>query len=149
MNSKYFNLLLVEDNRADADLFRILLTSIAPHLNLHFATDGMEASEFVHHQGRFRNSTVTPDLILLDLNVPQRDGRQLLREFKADPVLCKIPIVVISTSSSDREVADSYCLGASAFITKPVNVLAFKDALKTLVDFYFVRARLATKPGQG
>src|SRR4051794_577239 len=121
-NRKSFRVLSVEDNLADVELLKILFSDCCAPVELHFVNDGVQASDFLFRRGLFERNSVRPDLVLMDLNLPLKDGRTLLRELKGDKELCKIPIIIVSTSNSEREISEAYCLGASGFISKPTDV---------------------------
>jgi CheY-like chemotaxis protein len=108
---------------------------------LHVAQDGVEALAFLRREGRF-DGAARPDLILLDLNLPRIDGRELLATIKQDPSLTTIPVVVLTTSDADRDVAVSYSLHANAYVTKPLDVLDLIKVVKGIVEFWFGSARL-------
>ena len=125
-------ILLVEDNPGDVRLTIEGLNEGKVRNNLHVARDGVEALEFLRHQGRFADA-VRPDLILLDLNLPRMDGREVLAHVKSDPLLKTIPIVVLTTSRAERDILNSYVLQANCYITKPVDLDKFISGLMTAV----------------
>ncbi len=133
---KPIEILLVEDNPGDARLTREALSMSKVRNNMHRASDGEEAMRFLRHEGTF-GSVPTPDLILLDLNLPRRDGREVLREVKADPDLRHIPVIVLTTSQAEEDVLRSYQLHANAYVTKPVDFEGFIEAIKQ-IDHFFV-----------
>src|SRR5690242_9218498 len=116
MASRPVEVLLVEDDRSDVDLTKEALDEAKVQIKLNVVEDGEKAMAFVRQEAPFTHS-VRPDLILLDLNLPKKDGREVLREIKSDPDLKTIPVVVLSTSDSDTDVISSYELGANCFIT--------------------------------
>jgi two-component system, chemotaxis family, response regulator Rcp1 len=128
-------ILLVEDNPGDVRLTVEGLNEGKVRNNLHVARDGVEALEFLHRQGRFADS-VRPDLILLDLNLPRKDGREVLQDLKQDPVLHAIPVVVLTTSRSEQDVLRSYELQANCYITKPVDLEQFITVVRSIEDFW-------------
>jgi len=109
--------------------------------NLHHVLDGVEALEFLRREGQHLDAP-QPDLILLDLNMPRMNGREFLAAVKADEVLKLIPVVVLTTSDVERDVVASYKLGAAGYITKPVDMDQFVDAIRQLDTYWFVLARL-------
>ena len=113
--------------------------------NLHVARDGMEALEFLRRQGRFKDAT-RPDLILLDLNLPRRDGREVLADIKNDPELKMIPVVVLTTSSAEADILKSYKLHANCYITKPVDLEQFVNVVRSIDDFWLTVVRLPLSP---
>ena len=129
-------ILLVEDNPGDVRLTVEGLKESKVRNNLHVARDGVEAMEFLHREGQ-HSSAVRPDLILLDLNLPRMDGREVLLEIKSDPKLKTIPVVVLTTSRAEHDVLRSYELQANCYITKPVDLEQFITVVKSIEDFWF------------
>ena len=115
------DILLVEDNPGDVRLTKEALKDAKVLNEIYVAKDGVEALEFLHRKGRF-SSVPLPDLILLDLNLPKKDGREVLAEIKEDPILKHIPVVVLTTSKADEDIIKTYNLHANAYITKPVDL---------------------------
>jgi len=140
-NSQPFDILLVEDEPADANLVRSALKENKVLCNLHHVLDGVEALEFLRRKGQF-SAAPPPDLILLDLNMPRMNGREFLAVVKADDEFKTIPVVVLTTSDVERDVVASYKLGAAGYITKPVDMDQFVDAIRQLDSYWFVLARL-------
>ncbi len=140
-----FDILLVEDEPADANLVRSALKMNKVFCTLHHEMDGLDALAFLRHQGERYKDTPRPDLILLDLNMPRMNGKEFLAEIKKDPVLSVIPVVVLTTSDVERDVVASYKLGAAGYITKPVDMEQFIDAIRQLDSYWFVLARLPLK----
>lgn len=138
-NSKH--LLLVEDNAGDIRLTQEALKegNIAVHLSV--ATDGVEAVEFLHRTGKYKDAP-RPDLILLDLNLPRKNGREVLREIKTDPDLKMIPVLVMTTSKAEQDVARAYSLNANCYITKPIDLDEFMAVVHSIEDFWLDKARL-------
>jgi CheY-like chemotaxis protein len=134
-------ILLVEDNPGDARLTREALKDGRVHHNLSVAADGEEALAFLRREGRFTEAP-RPDLILLDLNIPKKDGRQVLAEIKADPELIRIPVVVLTTSKAEEDIARSYELHANCYINKPVDLDQFIRVVKAIEDFWLTIVRL-------
>jgi len=139
-------ILLVEDDPADVELTQYMIKKAKILINLHVVGDGLEAMAFLRREGKFAG-VPCPDLILLDLNLPGMDGREVLAEVKCDPHLKSIPVVVLTTSQSDEDVLKSYCLGANCFITKPVGLDQFAKVITALEDFWFTIVRLPRQPG--
>jgi CheY-like chemotaxis protein len=135
------NVLLVEDDPGDVLMTREAFTGAALPTDLHVVGDGDEALRFLRQQEEYA-SAPTPDLILLDLNLPKVDGRQVLREVKADENLRHIPIVVLTTSAAADDVLRSYALHANAYVTKPVDFDAFIDVVREIDDFFIGVVRL-------
>lgn len=136
-----FEILLVEDDPADAGLAKRALRDGRILCNVSHVRDGVEAMEYLRRQGSFAGAA-RPDLILLDLNMPRMDGREVLQEMKADDELKTIPVVILTTSDVDRDVNASYLLGANSFITKPMDMDAFFDAVKSIEEYWFRVVRL-------
>ena len=128
-------ILLVEDNPGDARLTREALSEGKVHNNLHHARDGVEAVAFLRREGAFANAP-TPDIILLDLNLPKKDGREVLSDLKADPRLRCIPVVVLTTSEAEQDILRSYELHANCYITKPVDLEKFIAIVRGIEDFW-------------
>jgi CheY-like chemotaxis protein len=126
-----FEVLLVEDSAGDVRLTREALKDAKMHVNLHVAADGVEAMDFLNREGKFADAS-RPDLILLDLNLPKKDGRQVLEEIKGNAALMTIPIVILTTSASEEVVLRSYRLHANCYISKPVDLDGFLKVVKSI-----------------
>jgi len=137
-------ILLVEDNPGDVRLTRESLRESKVRNNLHIATDGVAAIAFLRREGANAGAP-RPDLILLDLNLPKKDGREVLAEIKGDPELKTIPVVVLTTSSAEQDVLRSYELQASSYITKPVDLEQFMLVVRSIEDFWLT---IVTLPHQ-
>jgi two-component system response regulator len=144
MQEKPIDILLVEDDPADIDLMREALKEVEVPVRLHVLRDGLEAISYLRKEGIYRDAAC-PDLILLDLNMPRKDGRQTLREIKDDEVLRKIPVVILTTSGAEEDVVNSYSLGANCYITKPSGVGGLVRVVKVIEEFWF---RVAELPPQ-
>ena len=129
-------ILLVEDNPGDVRLTIEALKEGKVRNNLNVVPDGVEAMAYLRHEGKYANS-VRPDLILLDLNLPRKDGREVLAEIKSDGRLKHIPIVVLTTSRAEQDVLRSYDLHANCYITKPVDLDQFIGVVKSVENFWF------------
>lgn len=127
--------LLVEDNPGDARLTAEALKEGQIRTTLRIVTDGVEAMAYLRRTGTYRNA-VRPDIILLDLNLPRKSGREVLAEIKADPLLKLIPVVVLTTSQSDRDVIECYILYANCYIPKPVEFDAFVRVIHNFREFW-------------
>ena len=134
-------ILLVEDNPGDVRLTREVLKEGKVLNNVHVAVDGVEALHFLRREGEFINA-VRPDLILLDLNLPKKDGHELLLDIKGDQDLKSIPVVILTTSWDEEDVLRSYDLHANCFITKPVELNQFIVVIKTIEDFWMTIVKL-------
>ena len=134
-------ILLVEDNPGDARLTREALSQSKVSNNLHHARDGEEAMRFLRREGQFANAP-TPDLVLLDLNLPRRDGREVLEDVKRDPLLKHIPIVILTSSEAEEDILRSYRLHANCFITKPVDLEQLTKVVQAIEQFWFTLVKL-------
>src|SRR5215207_8545402 len=134
-NTEPIEILLVEDNPGDARLAAEALKENKVRNNLHHVLDGVEAMRFLRREAPY-SGVPRPDLILLDLNLPRKDGRQVLEEIKGDPDLRAIPVVVLTTSEADEDILRSYELHANAYVTKPVDLDRFIDVVRRTDDFF-------------
>ena len=134
-------ILLVEDNEGDARLAREAMIESKMRNTLHHVYDGEEAMAFLHRVGKYADAP-RPSLILLDLNLPKKDGREVLAEVKADDDLKRIPIVVLTTSSADKDIFASYDLHANCYITKPVDLAKLIEVVRAIDDFWLSIVRL-------
>ena len=137
-------ILLVEDNPGDARLTIEVLKDAKVHNNLTRVRDGVEAMEFLRREGKHREAP-RPDLILLDLNLPRMDGREVLAAVKADEHLRRIPVVVLTTSDAEEDVLRAYNLNANCYITKPVDLDQFLKVVKTIKEFWLTIVKLPTE----
>ena len=137
--------LLVEDSPGDVRLTQEALKDAKVHVSLQVARDGIEAMSFLKQEGEYANSP-RPDLILLDLNLPKKDGREVLQEIKDSPTLKSIPVVILTTSSSNTDILRSYMLHANCYITKPVNLDGFLKVVKTIDGFWLSVVKLPPRP---
>lgn len=134
-------ILLVDDNPGDIRLTQEALKESKVLNNIHIVEDGMEALEFLRKEGRFKNE-ITPDIILLDLNLPKRNGREVLTEIKNDELLKKIPVVILTISRAEEDILKSYELHANCYITKPVDMNQFIKIVRSIENFWFSIVRL-------
>ncbi|HEY3971970.1 MAG TPA: response regulator [Candidatus Sulfotelmatobacter sp.] len=137
-------ILLVDDNPADIDLTSEVLAQSQQRFHVNSVNDGAEAISFLRHQGRYA-SAPAPDLVMLDLNLPRRDGRQVLGEIKADPALARIPVVIFTTSQAHSDISRSYELGANCYLRKPGNLAEFVAAVQSMAQFWLGFASLPRK----
>jgi len=144
MEYRPVEILLVEDNPADVRLTREGLSSDRLWNNLNVARDGVEAMAYLRREGKFGAAT-RPDLILLDLNLPKKDGREVLAEIKADADLMLIPVVILTTSDAEEDILRSYGLHANCYITKPVDLRQFMKVVKSIEDFWLAIVKLPPK----
>ena len=135
LEARVINVLLVEDDPGDVLMTREAFEEYL-HNRLDVVSDGSEALAYLRREGEYADAP-RPDLILLDLNLPRRDGREVLAEVKADANLCTIPVIVLTTSQADEDVLKSYQLHANAYVTKPVDFDGFIEAIRQ-IDHFFV-----------
>jgi CheY-like chemotaxis protein len=138
------DILIVEDNAGEARLIREVLNDNKLFGSLHIAKDGVEALDFLHKKGKFR-SMPAPDLIILDLNLPRIDGREVLAEIKNDKELKHIPIVIMTISQAEEDILRSYNLHANCYITKSIDLNQFSRVIKSIEDFWFSIVKLPPK----
>jgi two-component system, chemotaxis family, response regulator Rcp1 len=141
MGTQPIQVLLVEDSPGDVRLTQEALRDAKVQIRLHVAQDGREAMEFLKGEGK-HSSAPRPDLILLDLNLPKKDGREVLQEIKESATLQSIPIVILTTSASDEDILRSYKLHANCYITKPVDLKGFLTVVKSIDAFWFSVVKL-------
>jgi CheY-like chemotaxis protein len=134
-------ILLVEDNPGDYRLTQEALHEGKVYNNLHWAKDGVEALDFLHHRGKHA-AAPRPDIILLDLNLPKKDGREVLAEIKEDTDLKSIPVVILTTSKAEEDVLRSYDLHANCYVTKPVDLDKFIVVVQSIDRFWLTIATL-------
>lgn len=139
-------ILLVEDNPGDSDLIIEFLDEARVTNHVSVVRDGEEAMDFLRRRGRFADAA-RPDLILLDLNLPRKDGREVLAEIRADPLLESIPVVVLTSSSAETDIAKSYSLKANCYIIKPVDLNQFVSVVRSIENFWLTVVRLPTHGG--
>lgn len=141
---KITDILIVEDNPGDARLIKEVLDGNKIFTSLHIVKDGVEAMEFLRNEGKF-GSAPKPDLIILDLNLPRKDGREVLSEIKSDPYLKQIPTVIMTISQAEEDILKSYNLHANCYITKPIDLNQFIKVVKSIEDFWFTIVKLPPK----
>jgi two-component system, chemotaxis family, response regulator Rcp1 len=134
-------ILLVEDNEGDVRLTKEALKEGKVKNNLHVAYDGVEALEYLTREGEHQNRVI-PDLILLDLNLPRMDGRELLGKIKEDSELRRIPVVILTTSKAEEDIVRTYDLHANCYITKPIDLEKFIVVVKSIEDFWMTIVKL-------
>ena len=134
-------MLLVEDNLGDIRLTKETLRDAKVMVNLHVVGDGVEAMAFLRKESKHANAP-RPDLVLLDLNLPKKDGREVLAEMKQDPDLRRIPVVILTISNGQEDILKSYNLHANAYVTKPLNLEQFAKIVKAIEDFWFTVVKL-------
>lgn len=136
MSANIVKILLVEDNPGDADLVREALRDNKVCNELHVVEDGVEAMAFLRRQDRYAYAP-RPDLIFLDLNLPRKDGREVLEEIKADDDLKRIPVVVLTTSKQEQDILSAYNLCANCYVTKPMDLDQFLHVVRSIDTFWF------------
>ncbi len=137
-------ILLIEDNPADIRLTQEAFREARLQNTLHVVQDGVSAMAFIRQTAPFQQAP-RPDLILLDLNLPKKDGREVLKEIKSDPHIRTIPVVVLTTSDDETDVLRSYDLHANAYLVKPIDILQFIKMIQTLEDFWLSVVKLPPK----
>ena len=140
-NERAMEVLLVEDNPGDARLAREAFRDVNRSIHLHLASDGLEAMAYLRRQGEHRDAA-RPDLILLDLNLPKMDGREVLAQIKEDESLKLIPTVILTTSDAEADIVRSYQLQANCYLNKPVQLDAFENLVKSINDFWLTKVKL-------
>ena len=135
------NILLVEDNPGDVRLTKEAFKEAKVNNNLHIVSDGVEALDFLRRKGKYIGAP-RPDIILLDLNMPKKNGREVLAEIKADPDLMRIPVLVLTISQAEEDILKSYNLHANCYIQKPVDINKFIDVVKSIEGFWLTIVKL-------
>jgi len=140
-NGKPIEILLVEDNPGDVRLTQEIFKESKVLNNLSVVANGIEAMAFLHREGKYVNAPC-PDLIMLDLNLPKKDGREVLAEIKSSDKLKRIPVVVLTISKAEEDIIKSYELNANCYITKPINLDQFITIVKSIEDFWLTIVKL-------
>lgn len=140
-NLKFVEILLIEDNPGDARLTQEVLKDGKVKNNLHIVYDGVEATDFLFKRNQYQNAP-RPDLIILDLNLPKKNGQEVLAEIKTDDNLKSIPVVILTMSKAEEDIIKTYNLHANCFITKPIDLIKFIDAVKSIEDFWLTLVKL-------
>ena len=141
MQGRPVEILLVEDSPGDVQLTVEALRDAKVHNNLHIARDGEEAMAFLKREGEHEDAT-RPDLILLDLNLPRKSGREVLADIKSDQVLRRIPVVILSTSANEDDISSAYDLNANCYVTKPVDLDQFLNVVRAIDSFWLTLVKL-------
>jgi len=141
-------ILLIEDDPGDVELTKEAMEDSKLFTHLHVVEDGEEAMAFLKREGQYADAP-KPDLILLDLNLPRKDGRQVLKEVKEDSDLKVIPVVILTTSSAEEDILRSYRLGANCYVTKPVGLEQFIKVVEAIDNFWFTVVKLPTRAKNG
>jgi len=145
MDGQPLRILMVEDNELDVILTQRAFRGAKVANEIRVARDAVEALAYLRRQGDFAGAP-RPDLILLDLNLPGKDGRELLAEIKADPDLMRIPVVVLTSSKAEQDIVRAYDLHANCYVVKPVGIEALMQVAKSMDDFWFALVKLPPKP---
>ncbi len=140
-NLRPIRLLLVEDSPADARLTRESLKDCKVMVDMQHVKDGVEAMQYLRREGKFADAQ-RPHLVILDLNMPRKDGRETLEDIKADPALKRIPVVVLTISDSEEDILRTYNLHANAYITKPIDLEQFDRVVREIENFWFTIVKL-------
>jgi len=140
-NSKVVDILLVEDNEGDARLAMEAMRDSKIRNKMHHVSDGEEAMAFLHKEGKY-TKVPRPDLVLLDLNLPKKGGRQVLAEIKEDDELKRIPVVILTVSSAEEDILKTYNLHANCYITKPIDLSQFMKVVHSIEDFWLTIVKL-------
>jgi CheY-like chemotaxis protein len=144
--SRQVEFLLAEDNPGDVRLTQEALRESKIRNNLNVVTDGMEALAFLRKQGKYAEAP-TPDVVLLDLNLPKKDGREVLAEIKSDPVLKRIPVVIITSSEAEQDILRTYDLHANCYVSKPVDLDQFIKVIQAIENFWLTIVKLPSDVG--
>jgi CheY-like chemotaxis protein len=139
LEARGITVLMAEDDADDRMLARDAWEESRPASELEFVEDGEQLIDYLRHRGLYAGSNAArlPNIILLDLNMPKKDGREALREIKSDPLLKKIPVIVLTTSRAEEDVAKSYDLGVNSFIVKPARFEALVEVMRCLAEYWF------------
>ncbi len=141
---KSIDILIVEDNAGDARLIKEVLNDNKLYSSLYIVNNGVEAMDFLHAKGKYK-TTPKPDLIILDLNLPKKDGREVLADIKCDEELKHIPVVIMTISQAEEDILRSYNLHANCYITKPLDLNQFIKVVKSIENFWFSIVKLPPK----
>ena len=136
LNTKPVEILLVEDNEGDVLLTKTAFQNVKIHNNIHVVGDGEAALDYLYKRNNFEGIQ-TPDLILLDLNIPKKDGREVLAEIKGNEILKRIPVIVLTGSQAEQDVAKTYDLHANGYVLKPIDLSKFSEIVKAIESFWF------------
>ena len=135
------DVLIIEDNSTEISLINEILNIDEWGVNFNGVTDGIEAIDYLRKKGKYKNSK-TPSLILLDLNLPKKNGHEVLKEIKADDILKCIPVIILTNSNDDKDIIESYNHHANAYLIKPIDFIKFKEEIECFKEFWFSYAQL-------
>jgi len=138
-------ILLVEDDPADQKLVKMSLKNQGIANDLYIVNNGEEALDYLNHQGNHQDNTPRPDLIFLDLNMPGMNGKEFLKRMKDEDDFKSIPVVILTTSDSEKDILESYDLHAAGYVKKPVDITEFKETMKKVGEYWFVLCRRPSK----
>jgi len=144
LHAEPIKILLVEDNPGDVRLTKEALKDSKIHNTLEVVEDGQEALDYLRKKGKYKNA-IRPDLVLLDLDLPNKSGREVLEEAKSDPNLRSIPFIILTVSTSDKDVLRSYDMQANAYVNKPIDLDQFVRVIHSIEDFWFTIVKLPSK----
>jgi CheY-like chemotaxis protein len=146
---KQINILIADDDPDDRQMTKEALEESYLLNSLRFVEDGVELMDYLHHRGKYADKSLhpLPGLILLDLNMPKKDGREALREIKSDPHLRRIPVIILTTSKTEEDILRSYDLGVNCFITKPVTFAGLLEVTRSIGQYWFEIVELPQSPG--
>lgn len=143
--AKAIEILMVEDNLADVRLTQVALRDARVCNTLNHVPDGEEAMRYLRREGAYTTASM-PDIVLLDLNMPKKDGREVLEEIRADPRLTHLPVIVLTTSEADEDILKSYGLHANSYVVKPLGLDEFIQVIRGLEDYWLCLVKLPTRP---
>ena len=142
MTARKAEILLVEDSASDIQLIKEGFKESSFDHNLHVTMDGAEGMDFLKKQGKYANNTINPDLVILDLNLPKMNGREVLEAIKSDDKLKRTPVMIFSSSNSEFDIKETYDHHANCYMVKPINLDEFMDAIKSIEEFWIQMASL-------
>lgn len=145
---KTIHLLMADDDADDRQMTREALEESRVLNDIGFVEDGEQLMDYLHHRGRYAAGTPRPDLILLDLNMPRKDGREALAEIKSNPALRQIPVVVLTTSKAEEDIFRSYDLGVNSYVTKPVTFQGLVEVMRGLGNYWVQLVQLPPESGE-
>lgn len=143
-NYKPINILLIEDNLADIRLTREVFKEGRIKNTINVVMDGEDALFYLRKSGKFKEAE-TPDLVLLDLNLPKKDGVEVLKEIKSDPVMKLLPVIILTTSDAEKDILNTYSLHANCYIMKPVDLSQFNNVIRSIENFWLTIVKLPIK----